>query len=351
MAQKYTYSRSHPSGHKLQVQWSEKNPKPSILPPLRPSKSRSKSKMKTPSSIQPVKSQTSVELVKNVRGLRKKEQPHAHRGRMQAKIRLMRSMIRNQRTTLQELYNHESFLRKLNQELIKSIQDIEDKMAMSVREMLQQQGILGNIIDVLEYSNKRRVQQLRSELQEWKEKEESKANSLQQELKQLNAEILKAQEEVSFLSTYMDHEYPVRSVQIANQIRQVQQAKDRQQDELDNLREMREMVLGRLYKIIQEKKEKILKSLMLKTQKPYEKILMMQLKSSHCMKSCTVWFRELIQQMKEEIPILTAEVQKMYAEICDPREVVFKDILLRRPKCTPDMDVELNIALQDPLLF
>lgn len=53
------------------------------------------------------------------------------------------SMIRNQRTTLQELYNHESFLRKLNQELIKSIQDIEDKMAMSVREMLQQQGILG----------------------------------------------------------------------------------------------------------------------------------------------------------------------------------------------------------------
>lgn len=52
---------------------------------------------------------------------------------------------------------------------------------------------------------------------------------LQQELKQLNAEILKAQEEVSFLSTYMDHEYPVRSVQIANQIRQVQQAKDRQQ--------------------------------------------------------------------------------------------------------------------------
>lgn len=109
------------------------------------------------------------------------------------------------------------------------------------------------------------------------------------------------------------------------------------QDELDNLREMREMVLGRLYKIIQEKKEKILKSLMLvssqplwvypgsglallaflssasgvpvshlpcmlrdrlffcpqKTQKPYEKILMMQLKSSHCMKSCTVWFREV----------------------------------------------------------
>lgn len=53
------------------------------------------------------------------------------------------SMLRNQRTSLQELYSHESFLSKLNQELIKSIQDMEDSMAMTVRAMLQQQGILG----------------------------------------------------------------------------------------------------------------------------------------------------------------------------------------------------------------
>lgn len=52
-------------------------------------------------------------------------------------------MLRNQRTSLQELYSHESFLSKLNQELIKSIQDMEDNMALSVRAMLQQQGILG----------------------------------------------------------------------------------------------------------------------------------------------------------------------------------------------------------------
>lgn len=52
---------------------------------------------------------------------------------------------------------------------------------------------------------------------------------LKQEVDQLNAEILKIHEEVNFLSTYMDHEYPVRSVQIANYIRQVQQAKDSQQ--------------------------------------------------------------------------------------------------------------------------
>lgn len=36
--------------------------------------------------------------------------------------------------------------------------------------------------------------------------------------------------------------------------------------------------------------------------------------------------------MKKEIPVLTAEVEKTYAEIWNPRDVVFKDILLQRPK-------------------
>lgn len=36
-------------------------------------------------------------------------------------------------------------------------------------------------------------------------------------------------EEVNFLSTYMDHKYPARSVQIANLVRQLQQLKASQQ--------------------------------------------------------------------------------------------------------------------------
>ncbi|XP_041526796.1 uncharacterized protein C20orf96 homolog isoform X2 [Microtus oregoni] len=385
MAQKHIHSRIHSTGHKLQVLWSEKSLESSPLPPLRHAKSHSKTKMKTLSRMQPaVQSQSSGEMAnqaKNPRGPRRREQ--AHHGKMQAKLRLMRSMLRNQRTSLQELYSHESFLSKLNQELIKSIQDMEDSTALNVRAMLQQQGILWNVIDILEYSNKKRVEQLRSELQEWKEKEENKMNSLKREVEQLHAEILKAREEVSFLSTYMDHEYPVRSVQIANHIRQVQQAKDRQQDELDNLKEMRDMVLGGFSDMIQEKKKKILRSLMVKTQQPYEEVLMLKKQDSQRLQRCTVWFREgipagvdlaslatiagrdplasshvpcstlaaslyplgqdqsygtrlrplrLIEKMKKEIPILTAEVGKMYAEICNPRDVVFKDILLQRPK-------------------
>ena len=52
---------------------------------------------------------------------------------------------------------------------------------------------------------------------------------LAQQVEQLNAKIENTYKEVNFLSTYMDHEYPIKSVQIANLTRQLQQIKDSQQ--------------------------------------------------------------------------------------------------------------------------
>lgn len=54
----------------------------------------------------------------------------------------LQTLLRNRRTTLQELCSHEVFLTKLNGELIKAIQDMEDSAALKVRTMLQQQDIL-----------------------------------------------------------------------------------------------------------------------------------------------------------------------------------------------------------------
>lgn len=54
----------------------------------------------------------------------------------------LQALLRNRRTTLQELSSHEVFLTKLNLELIKDIQDMEDSSALKVRTMLQEQDIL-----------------------------------------------------------------------------------------------------------------------------------------------------------------------------------------------------------------
>lgn len=53
--------------------------------------------------------------------------------------------------------------------------------------------------------------------------------ALEQQAEQLNAKIEKTQEEVNFLSTYMDREYSIKSIQISTLVRQLQQDKDSQQ--------------------------------------------------------------------------------------------------------------------------
>ncbi|XP_037668064.1 uncharacterized protein C20orf96 homolog isoform X2 [Choloepus didactylus] len=286
--------------------------------------------------------------------VRSQREPHRKKldpGKMQADMQLMKMMLRHRRTSLQELRRHEDFLIKLNQDLVKTIQEMEDSTALKVRKMLQEQSILGTVMDILEYSNKKRLQDLTRELQEWEEKEENKISNLKQQGEQLNAKIKKIQEEVNFLSTYMDHEYPVRSVQIANLERQLQQMKDRQQDELDDLNEMRKMILAYLSNKIERKKINLLKSLVVKAQQPHQEALLQKIRDNQDLVKCIDKFRAFIDQFQEEIPTLKAEVEELQAQLKKPREIIFQDVLLRRPKCTPDMDVILNIPVEELLPF
>nr|XP_054111122.1 uncharacterized protein C20orf96 homolog isoform X4 [Callithrix jacchus] len=214
-------------------------------------------------------------------------------GKMQAKIQLMKTMLRNRQTSLRELQSHENFLAKFNEELIASIQDIEKSTALNVRALLQQQDILTTIIDILEYFNKKRLQQLKSELQEWEEKKKCKTSYLEQQVEQLNAKIDKTQEDVKFLSTYMDHEYSIKSVQIATLMHQLQEVKDSQQDELNDLSEMRRKVLKSLSDKIQKEEKKVLSSLVAKTQRPHEKALLQMVWESQASLKCIHSFRKV----------------------------------------------------------
>lgn len=113
------------------------------------------------------------------------------------------------------------------------------------------------------------------------------SSGLEQQVEQLNAKIEKVHEKVSFVSTYKDHEYPIKSVQVASLVCQLQQTKDSQQvgepnltglwggrasgqhppadpqDELDDLGEMCRMVLASISSQIQKKKKALLGSLVL----------------------------------------------------------------------------------------
>ncbi|XP_057558773.1 uncharacterized protein C20orf96 homolog isoform X2 [Hippopotamus amphibius kiboko] len=330
------------------VPWqrSKQKAKPSTLPPIPQTVDTKKSKMKTWTTVQPgLQSKPTLWMTSQPRNPLELRRGKLDSGQTQTKIRLMRTMLRNRRTSHQELCNHEDFLTKLCGELIKTIQDMEDSSALKVRVMLQQQDVFTTITDILEYSNKKKLHQMKCELQEWEEKEESKIHNLEQQVEQLDAKIEKVHEKVSFVSTYKDHEYPIKSVQVANLVRQLQQ------DELDDLSERCRMVLASMSNQIQDKKKTLLRSLVVKIQRAHQEALLQKTWNSRVILKYMDKFQEFIDRFEEEIPILRAEMEQLQFQIWKPRETVFADILLRRSKCTPDMDVILDIPVEELLPF
>ncbi|XP_070238211.1 uncharacterized protein C20orf96 homolog isoform X3 [Bos mutus] len=308
------------------VPWqrSKQRAKPSALPPIPQTVGTKKSERKTWSTIQPGwQSKPTLWMTSQPRNPLELRRGKLDSGKTQATIRLMRTMLRNRRTSYQELCDHEEFLTNHCGELIKTIQDTEDSAALKVRMLLQQQDVYMTITDILEYSNKKKLHQMKCELQEWEEKEEAKIRSknlsadLEQQVEQLDAQIEKVREQVSFVSTYKDHEYPIKLVQVGNLVRQLQQVKDSQ----------------------------------LKIQRANQETLLQKTWNTRVILKYMDKFQEFIDRFEEEIPRLRAEMEQLEFQIWEPREIVFADVLLRRSKCTPDMDVVLNIPVEEPLPF
>ncbi|XP_021110586.1 uncharacterized protein C20orf96 homolog isoform X3 [Heterocephalus glaber] len=291
-----------------------------------------------PSKLMPLE----TSQLKNPQG-RIRQKPHL--GKIPAKPRLMRMMLQNQRSLLQDVCDHECFLTKQNEGVVRTILDMEASTALQVRAILRQEDISLNMMDILEYSNNK-LQRSKSELQEWREKEEWKKNSLEQQAEQLNTRIKNMQELVSFLSTYMEHKYSLRSVQIASLVCQLQQVKDSQQPSglaptlyLPCIAAQEEAPRDRPLLCLQ------------KTQYPHDKTLQQVIWDSWYQQKWMVKCRELIDQSKEKMPTLRADVEVLRTQVQDLQEVIFEDVLLQRPKCTPDMDIILNIPVEELLPF
>lgn len=88
-----------------------------------------------------------------------------------------------------------------------------------------------------------------------------------------------------------------------------------------------------------------------KIQRAHQETLLQKTWNSQLILKYMDKFRELIDHFEEEIPVLRAEVEQLQFQIWEPREIVFADVLLRRSKCTPNMDIILNIPVEELLPF
>ncbi|KAK9404986.1 putative protein C20orf96 like [Crotalus adamanteus] len=273
-----------------------------------------------------------------------------------ANIKILQRLSKSKMTSLEELRHHSSILMEKNKELMEKIQETEADSASQARTLLQQYDMFGRIIATLQDSNQNQVGVAKAELKAVEKNVEKNMMKMDLELKRVGTKVHTLQEEVNLLRTYMDKEYPLKAVQISSLLRNIRNLNEEQQVdgggapsqgwaeyELEDTEDLAKRFLDSLAGKARDEQERILQSVADKTLLQYQDGLEQMHRNN-------VELRRQIKAQKEVIDDLVKEVKELHKSIIvlhqsagDPYSTIFPDVLLRRPKCTPDMEVVLNI--------
>ncbi|KFV03465.1 Uncharacterized protein C20orf96, partial [Pterocles gutturalis] len=183
------------------------------------------------------------------------------------------------------------------------IRHTDQSTARQARLLLQQYEGFQRVQAMVQMVHRNRLDTARAELQEMEKTMERNLGKLQQQLAELTAKVEALQDELSILRTYIDGQ----------------------------TEKMVEALLGELEEKVWAEKEALL-------QKVVEEMLLDQdgLKemviNNHLLRGAILRERQIIKDLEEEIGELRRSIQALQQSAKDPREVIFADVLLRRPR-------------------
>ncbi|XP_064377767.1 uncharacterized protein C20orf96 homolog isoform X3 [Dromaius novaehollandiae] len=226
-------------------------------------------------------------------------------------IRIIKHLTKLKINFIEELKQHSAYLAETNCRLIEDIQHTDERTAKQARDLLQQHELFGTVKATMQNFTQNRLDTARAEFQEMEEKMEKNLGKLQRQLDEATSKVQVLQDELHVLQNYMDREYPAKAVQIASLLHKIQNLKEQQQEVLLHQDGLRQLFMN-----------------------------------NHLLQCEVQRQREIIKDMAEEISELKRSIQTLQQSMGDPRELIFADVLLRRPKCTPDTEVVLNIPAE-----
>ncbi|KFZ63888.1 Uncharacterized protein C20orf96 [Antrostomus carolinensis] len=189
---------------------------------------------------------------------------------------------------------------------MEDIQHTDDSTAKEARDLLQQHEVFQRTEAMLQIFNQNQLDAARAELQELEKTREKNLGKLQQQLDEVTSKVQVLQDELSVLQTYIN-------------------------DGQDKAEDMGKAVLEELEEKTRVEQEALL-------QKVLEEMLLHQdgLKqmviNNHVLRREILRQREIIKDLEEEIGELKRSIQTLRQSTRNPRELIFADVFLHRPK-------------------
>ncbi|XP_009871465.1 PREDICTED: uncharacterized protein C20orf96 homolog [Apaloderma vittatum] len=280
---------------------------------------------------------------------RKLELRKAELAKMLEEIKMTTDLTNLQKNAIEELKQCSACLVETNCWLVKGIQHTDDSTARQARSLLQQYEVFQREKVILQTSNQNQLDAARAELQEMEKTMENNLGKLQQELDKVTSKVQVLQDELSVLRPYIDGQYPEGAVHIVLLQNNIQSLKKLKKEETERTEELVKASLEEVKEKAQEEQKTLL-------QKVVEEMLLHQdgLKqmviNNHALRCNILRQKKVSEDLEKDIGELKRSIHTLRQSARDPRELIFADVVLCRPKCTPDTEVVLNIPAKGTLL-
>ncbi|XP_065501621.1 uncharacterized protein C20orf96 homolog [Caloenas nicobarica] len=291
-------------------------------------------------------------------------------------IEMTTHLIDLKKNAIEELKQRGARLAETNCQLTRYIQHTDNSTAKQARILLQEYEAFQSVQAMVQTLNQNRLDTARAELQETEKTLEKNLGELQQQLEEATAKVQVLQEELSTLRHYINGHYLEEDVKIVFLQHSIENLKKHQQVEIEKTEKMVEAMLEELQEKAQAEQEAML-------QKVVEEMLLHQDGLKQMMINNYILQCEILRQrevselgksqrsvaepatlspcpssgffclsgankdLEKEIGELKRSIQTLRQSARDPREMIFADVLLCRPKCTPDAEVVLSLPTEE----
>ncbi|CAC5382913.1 unnamed protein product [Mytilus coruscus] len=274
------------------------------------------------------------------------KQAELDKGRTE-RIKILELRIKTRKRTNEE-YKKRSF--ELLNENIKircAVETEEHGTLDDVKALLRRYEKYRGGISTLNTNFSREHKETKDELEQTKQRTQMILSALEEKVDALDRKLKNKQEELHTLLNYKDKEYPVKAMRIATLQKEIQSLKISNQEDQEDLEHIIYTELSKYEKDRSKRSQAITKEITEKAiSMMHPSLKDMALQNMVMSKEIEI-HRKNQEQLKQENRQIEEEVQRLLRDPkTNTRYQMFPEFFPQREKCTPDMDVILDIPTQ-----
>ncbi|XP_058647779.1 uncharacterized protein C20orf96 homolog isoform X2 [Onychostoma macrolepis] len=265
-------------------------------------------------------------------------------------IKELMLLIKSRKEAIKDLEEICEQLQERNLQMARSIMETDRSSFARTNELLIQTEQKRRSTVALKRWNDSLIRSAKAELRDIKEASQTHLSGLQKQLDLLKAKVVEAQKELRRLKTYKDMEFPVKALQIADMERKLDRLKAIQQKEQEDLNLFFKKEMVNLERRQCQREQEVLSAVVEKHASHIPPIVKLMASQNDTMREEIHKQKSLVMEMQRKNEELRKSIQEL--QLSKPKNIrreIFPDVFLKPDKCTPDMDVHLNIPQVDLL--